>query len=192
MRETAIKQTQKLVTAAVFSAIIFCATVFLKIPGFWGGSGYIHLGDAFIFLACFYLGGWYAVAGAVIGSVLADLAAGWVIYMPATAVVKVLMPVVVLLIGGSFKSKLRMGIAFGAGALVMAFGYFFADLILAAFVVGEDFTYAATVANIPFNILQGFVGVPLAFGVVVFAKRLRLFPKRETEHESAAEEIKKT
>lgn len=44
---------RELVTAALFVALITLTTAFVKIP--LALTGYIHLGDTFIFLACYFL-----------------------------------------------------------------------------------------------------------------------------------------
>ena len=79
------KLTTKIIAlSGIMAAIIFVATYFLKIPM---PSGYIHLGDGFILLAATALG-WPAVVSAAIGSMLADLLAGWAVYALPTFIIK--------------------------------------------------------------------------------------------------------
>ena len=46
-------RTKSLAVAALFMALVMVTTAFVKIP--LPLTGYIHLGDTFIFLACFFL-----------------------------------------------------------------------------------------------------------------------------------------
>ena len=74
------KSLRNLVTAALFAAAITVVTAyFLHIP-IPGTSGYVHLGDALIYLAACLLPMPYAVGAASIGASLADLltAPAWV------------------------------------------------------------------------------------------------------------------
>ncbi len=78
--------TIRLVLAGMLAAAVAITTAYLKIPL---AFGYIHLGDALIFLSAAVLGPFAAVP-AGIGSMLVDLLAGYVVYMPATFVIKFL------------------------------------------------------------------------------------------------------
>ena len=76
------------ILAALFAAIITALTAYFHIPA---GHGYIHVGDAFIFLAACMLPTPYAVAASAIGGGLADILAGAPIWAPATIVIKSLL-----------------------------------------------------------------------------------------------------
>ena len=69
--------------AGVFAALILIATQF-KIPT---GIGYANLGDGFILVASFLMGP-ASFFPAAIGSGLADLLAGYPMYIPATFIIK--------------------------------------------------------------------------------------------------------
>ena len=78
-------RTRLLVTAALFAAVITLTTAYLlhiPVP-----TGYVHLGDAFVYLAASLLPAPYAVAAAAIGAGLADLLT-YPARMPATLVIK--------------------------------------------------------------------------------------------------------
>ena len=81
------KRTQLLVLTAVFAALTFVATVLIRIP-VPGGTGYVHIGDALVILCGIFLGKKRGFLAAGIGSCLADLLAGYVIYIPVTFVIK--------------------------------------------------------------------------------------------------------
>lgn len=61
-------RTKSLAVAALFMALVMVTTAFVKIP--LPLTGYIHLGDTFIFLACFFLKKPYAIAASAMGSAL--------------------------------------------------------------------------------------------------------------------------
>ena len=73
---------RRLIFAAVFAAIIFVATSYLKVP--LPVMGYVHLGDGIIFLAATLLPMPYAICAAAIGASFADLMAGYSQYILAT------------------------------------------------------------------------------------------------------------
>ena len=78
-------RTRLLVTAALFAAVITLTTAYLlhiPVP-----TGYVHLGDAFVYLAASLLPAPYAVVAAAIGAGLADLLT-YPAWMPATLVIK--------------------------------------------------------------------------------------------------------
>ncbi|WP_124100137.1 TIGR04002 family protein [Ruminococcus sp. Marseille-P6503] len=69
----------------LLAAIIYIVTAFVHIPT---GLGYTHPGDGIIYLAASILPAPYAVAASAIGGALADGLSGFVIWMPATIVIK--------------------------------------------------------------------------------------------------------
>jgi uncharacterized membrane protein len=147
-------KTKQIAFTGLFAAIIFVATAFLKIPA---GPGYINLGDAFIFLACFILGP-YGIIAAMLGSGLADLLAGYFIYIPATVVIKGLMALVAYLIIKK-NSKLPLIIlATIIGELIMSGGYFLYEIPIYGFEVA--------VADLVFNFIQAIGGVIIGTLVV--------------------------
>lgn len=71
----------------IFTALILVFTALVKVPSF---TGYVHLGDAFIFLAASILPAPYAVFAGAAGAVVADLLAGYATWAPASFVIKTL------------------------------------------------------------------------------------------------------
>ncbi len=148
---------RKLVFAALFAALSCVATMVIRIPTPIGG--YIHAGDAVVLLSAFLLGPWWGAAAAGLGSGLADLIAGYGLYVPGTFVIKF----VVALLGGlvlrcKFIRVLPVrAVAAGlVGEIFMVLGY----LGYEAVVLGYG---AAAVGGVPMNCIQG------AFGVVAGA-----------------------
>ena len=65
------KKLIKIVTAAMFAALVTGLTFFPKIP--IPGGGYVHLGETMIYIAASFLPLPFAMASAAIGSGLADI-----------------------------------------------------------------------------------------------------------------------
>lgn len=76
-----------LTTTALFTALVTVGTAVIQIPV---GNGYAHFGDSMIYLASCILPGPCAIFAASVGAVIADLATGFAIYAPATAIIKAL------------------------------------------------------------------------------------------------------
>ena len=74
-----------LALSGMFAAIIYVLTAYLHIPT---GVGYTHAGDGMIYLAACILPTPYAVCAAAIGGALADGLSGYVIWLPATIIIK--------------------------------------------------------------------------------------------------------
>ncbi len=86
--KTRIRVNTRLITlSAVFAAMTYALTAFLHIPT---AKGYIHIGDAVIFIAASLLPKPYAMASAAIGASLSDALSGYWIWVPATFVIKAL------------------------------------------------------------------------------------------------------
>lgn len=126
-------KTKRLVISSLFAAIIFLATVILKLPSFVGG-GYINLGDSVILLSAFLLDPLASGLAAGIGSFIADLVVGASIYAVPTFIIKFLMGFVV---GNIFKkmssTKInlpRIIICGIIGEAIMIFGYFLYEIFL--------------------------------------------------------------
>lgn len=157
--------TQKIVMAAMLAALTCVATMIIKIPS--PLKGYINLGDCVVLLAAWTLSPIYGFLTAGLGSALADLFSGYVVYAPATFVIKGVMALIAyygfkLLHKkiGNLPSRIITGIVAEA---VMILGYF----------VFEGFLYGfgPSVVNIPANSVQGIAGLILGCVLVkVFEK----------------------
>ena len=93
-----------LVLTGVMAALVMAATSFFKIP-VPATNGYVHLGDALIFLSVLVLGRRNGTIAAASGSALADLLGGYAHWAPWTFVIKGLMAFVAatILYSGSQK-----------------------------------------------------------------------------------------
>ena len=158
-----------LVLTATFVALAFAATMVLQVPV---GIGYVNFGDAVVMTSSVVLGPYGAAIVGLLGPALADIATGYAIYAPFTAVIKGLEGLVCgLIFKHVLKSRnvyLRALIAFAVGAVIVVVGYFFADFLLVLFGAIESegglFTAAllAGVATLLGSLLQVLVSVAIA------------------------------
>ena len=87
------KKTRLIVLSALLAALVFLATAYILHIPVGGNGGYVHVGDAFIYLAAVILPTPYAMAAAAIGAGLADIATGSAIWAIPTMIIK---PILVL------------------------------------------------------------------------------------------------
>lgn len=78
--------SNKIAIGGVFSALIFVFTAYLFIPA--GNSGYMHLGDSFIYLCASILPKPLSIITSVIGASLADFLTGNAIWIIPTVIIK--------------------------------------------------------------------------------------------------------
>ena len=158
-------KTQKITLSAMLAALIFVATQFVKIP-IPGGFGYVNAGDVVILLSAAMPPSWYAFFAAGIGSALADVLASFLIYSPATFVIKGLMTLVMSGLLKVFKTKKSIVLtALGALAAetVMVGGYFLFETVM--------YGIGVAMAGVAFNSIQA------AFGVVLGTALIMVFSK---------------
>ena len=149
-------KTLKLVMAALLAAMTCVATMVIKIP-ITATGGYINLGDCIVLLSGILLGPLYGGVTAGIGSALADLFSGYVVFAPATFLIKGIMAVVVGLFVKdlSKKSIMKTAISGLIAECLMIVGYFFFEAVFMGYGLGAA-------AAIPGNAIQGVVGLILA------------------------------
>lgn len=175
------KNLYKVILAAVLTALICVGTMVIQIP-MPLTNGYVNLGDCFIILAAWALGGPWSVAAAGIGSAMADLLTGYAHYAPGTLIIKALMAFIYLLLYKAVSGKKDRAvigtIVGGIGAeLVMIVGYFFYAWLL----LGKSFEGAS--GSIPGNLIQGVFGIVCGVLMVTaldklgFKKRFKLSKK---------------
>ena len=158
-------KTRKVVMAALMAALACVATMVIKIPS--PLNGYINLGDCVVLAAGWMLSPAYGFLAAGLGSALADVFSGYVLYAPATFVIKGLMAVTAFYGFRLLRKKLDIlpaRIISGAAAeLVMIFGYFTFEGFLYGFI--------PSMVNMPANCVQGVVGLIIGIALMkVFEK----------------------
>lgn len=162
--------TKKWVVAALFAALTCICTMIIKIPTPTGG--YIHPGDGMVLLCGIVLGPGMGALAAGIGSMLSDLFSGYMIWVPATFIIKALTAMVAALLFRKMNTNsyatARVIIGGIVGEALMVFGYFLFEIGLNAASNG-GFTSAAiaggiaySAAGIPANIVQGVTGIVIA------------------------------
>ena len=166
------EKTKKLVTAALLAALTCVATMIVKIPS--PLKGYLNLGDCVVLLAGWILSPGYGFLAAGLGSGLADVFSGYVIYAPATFLIKGSMALVAFF-GykmlhkrlGSLASNILSGIA---AEVLMVLGYF----------VFEGFLYGfiPSLVNIPANGVQGVAGVIIGVVLIKFLEKSKTVLRR--------------
>ena len=130
-------------------------------------QGYIHLGDGMVLLCGALLGPGLGALAAGIGSMLSDLFAGYMSYVPGTFVIKAL----TAMVGGWLYLRLSAGadrravpvrvVLSGIPAeAVMVIGYFLYEMGMEV-AMGSNAAAAATAVavGIPMNIVQGVAGI---------------------------------
>lgn len=147
--------TKRIVMAALLAALTCVATMVVKVPS--PLKGYLNLGDCVVLLSGWMLSPAYGFLAAGIGSAMADLFSGYVLYAPATFVIKGAMALIAfygfkLLRNriGSLPSRILSGITAEAA---MILGYFVFEGVL--------YGFGPSVVNIPANGVQGVAGLIL-------------------------------
>ncbi|MBP8989310.1 MAG: ECF transporter S component [Clostridia bacterium] len=150
----------------ILSAVILLSTYIIKFP-IPGGYGYVNFGDGAIFATSIVLGPFAAICAAI-GSVLADLLAGFPHYMIPTLIIKGLMG----FISGTVFSKkpdLKWGwqlLLFAVCEAIMVGGYFVAEIIM--------YGLAAASGSLIFNTLQGLAGIATGLAIAPLARKIKI------------------
>ena len=163
--------TKKIVMAALMAALTCIATMIIKIPS--PLKGYLNLGDCVVLATGWMLSPTYALLAAGFGSALADVFSGYVLYAPATFLIKGLMAIVAAYGFKTLHKKLgrlpaRM-ISGTAAEILMVLGYF----------VFEGFMYGfiPSMVNIPANAVQGVAGLVVGILLMKTFEQSKIMPE---------------
>lgn len=158
--------TFKIVLTALMMCIIMISILFVRVPIPFT-QGYVHLGDAMIFLSVLILGWKYGALAAALGGMLGDVIGGFAMWAPWTFGIKGIMALLLGVIISAFakkenvsRAKFISGEVLGmvvAGAFMVA-GYYFAEGIMYG-------NWAAPVLGIPWNVGQFVVGMVIAVAI---------------------------
>lgn len=161
--------TQKIVISSMFAALACVATMIIKIPS--GLNGYLNLGDCVVLLAGWMLSPVYAFLAAGIGSALADVLSGYMLYAPVTFLIKGTMAVAAYVLFSvlSKNQRVHMGriISGLAAECVMILGYYTFEAVL--------YGAKASLVNISGNALQGAAGLVMGIFLVNAFKKAQIF-----------------
>ena len=155
-----LRLSRTMTLTALFAAMITLTTAyFFHIPVGTGG-GYIHLGDAFIYLAASFLPTPYACAAACLGGSLADLLSGSLLWMVPTALIK---PLTVLCFTARGNRLLctRNLLALPAAGIITMGGYYLAEVLLFG-------SWSAPLVSLGANLIQA-VGSSLVYLLMALA-----------------------
>ena len=165
---------RKLVLTALLTALVCVATLIIQIPS--PMQGYLNLGDCFVLLSGWILGPWYGFFAGGVGSMLADLFAGYALYAPGTLIIKGFAALVAALLFAALSGRgekyvwLWHLVSGTAGEIVMVAGYFGYTALL----MGRGI---AAAASIPGNIVQAAVGIAVSVPVSAIFRKYRLTEK---------------
>ncbi len=160
---TSNNATMKTVLCALMMCLIMVAILFIRIPIPFT-QGYVHPGDAMIFLAVLVLGWKYGAVAAAFGGMLGDVLGGFAAWAPWTFGIKGIMAIIMgLIIEAAFRKadagKGRIIImeiaAMVISGAVMTAGYYAAEGIMYG-------NWVVAALGIPWNIGQFAVGMVLA------------------------------
>ncbi len=162
-------KTQKIILASMFAALCCVATMIIKVPS--PLKGYLNLGDCVVLLSGWLLSPAYGFVAAGIGSAIADVLSGYVVYAPVTLVIKGVMAVIAHLSFKVMSNKLGNTPSRVIGGILaeveMILGYF----IFEGFMYG----FAPSVVNIPVNAVQGIAGLIIGLILVKIFEKTKMF-----------------
>lgn len=155
-----------LVISALFAALTMVATMLHLFPS---ANGYVHLGDAVIYLAASCLPGGYAFFAAAAGGALADAIGGYFLWVPATFLIKGLLTLTFT----CRRDRMLCGrniAACAVGLVVTVGGYFAAESVM--------YGFASAVAALTGNVIQSaasaavYIVIAAALDRIGFKKRV--------------------
>ena len=166
-----------LAAGAIFAALVAISTYLFVIP-IPATSGYFNLGEAIIYVAALTLGpfvGTFAGAGAAIADVMIP---GGAVFAPGTFIIKALEGFTVGFLNRKLMQKnlsltVSAIISAVAGGLIMIVGYFTYEIGVLGFPVG------IVLLEVPFNVVQMFVGLFVA--VPIIHAIYRIFPQLKSQ-----------
>lgn len=160
-----------LVGTAVFAALVCAATMVITIPVPVTG-GYIYPGDGIALLAGWMLGPVWGFAAAGIGSAMADLLLGYVVYVPGTLIIKGMIGLLAGLIARALKRRrLSAVIAAVAAEAVMVLGYFLYESVILGYGM-------AAAAAVPGNLIQALGGIVIFAVLSAVLRPVRIFEQK--------------
>ena len=156
-------KTKKLVLTSLFAALTCVATMIIRIPT--PMNGYLNLGDALVLISGYTLGPWLGAVAGGLGSMLADIFAGYAVYAPATLVIKAAVAAVGASLEIVLPKKLKINYILSAliAECIMVGGYFAFE----CFILGEGI---AAAVSIPGNIFQGIAGIIISSVIMSVVK----------------------
>jgi len=162
--------TPTIAVSGMLAALVALATVMFRLP-VPIPNGYVHLGDTFILFSAMLVGPLAAPIGGI-GSALADLLAGYPMYILPTLCVKALVGWLAawrLDLNGQH-ALLRCALTFAVAEAAMVLGYFVYEWFA--------FGFALAMAAVLPNLVQAVSSVALACGLLPLARRIAPMVRR--------------
>ena len=161
-------KTQQIVMAALMAALTCIATMIIKIPS--PLKGYLNLGDCIVLTAGWLLSPTYGFLAAGLGSALADIFSGYVVYAPATFIIKGCMALIAAYGFKLLRRKLSVFpsriISGTLAEILMVLGYFLFE--------GCLYGFAPSLVNIPANGVQGIAGIIIGVVLMKTLEKIKL------------------
>ena len=156
-------QTTNIVMTALMMGVVMVSILFIRIPIPFT-QGYVHLGDAMIFLGVLVLGWKYGAIAAALGGALGDILGGFPLWAPWTFAIKGVMAIIMGLFIAAMLKKKQTAIA-GVPILELVGMILAGAFMVAGYYLAEGLMYGNWVApllGIPWNIGQFTVGMVIA------------------------------
>ncbi len=157
-----------LCTCAFFAALVcVCTLLYIPLP-----IGYFNLGDIALLVSVWFAGPVWGTVAAAFGSALADIISSYVIYAPATLIIKAMMALCAYFVALGLKKLARNFVLDGVvqviaavcAELIMVGGYLFYEAIILGLGAGAFVSVAG-------NALQGACGVVGGVTLILTLKR---------------------
>ena len=164
------KKIKTMTLAALLAAFACVATMLIQVPT--PTKGYVNLGDCIVNISAWLLGPVYGAAAAGIGSAMADVISGYIVYAPATLIIKGLMAAASFFVYRAVSKKInsvfsRM-VAAVTAELIMVAGYGIFEAIMYGSV-------ATALLGVSGNLIQGLMGI--VSSVVIYEAVIKRIPK---------------
>ena len=150
-RKRSREHLKNVLMTALFAAMIYVVTSFVKIPTY---QGYIHIGDGIMYLAAALLPAPYSIAAAAIGGGLADYLSGFAVWVLPTVLIKSAEAAMFTSKENKIVNRHNI-IAVILSSVVCVAGYYLAEGILYG-------NFVSALASIPTNLIQA-VGSAVLF-----------------------------
>ncbi len=168
----------ELVITSLMICLVLLGTVLFRIPVPMT-QGYVHLGDAMIYIGVILLGKKQGAVAAALGSALGDILGGYAFWAPWTICIKFAMAFIAgSLIEGTTSGAhyhqhsgspvFRLASAMAAGGIVMCAGYLLAERIMYG-------SWGLAALGLPWNTGQFVTGTAVAIAAKPLCDRLRLY-----------------
>lgn len=165
-----MKNTRLIVLAGVMASLVAVGTLIIQVPS--PMKGYIHIGDSMVYLSGIILGPVFGGFAAAIGSMFADLYAGYATYAIPTFIIKGFDAAAIALIYKAFTlrsdSSLSKVMGYLTGVVVGG------SIMVGGYLLYETFLYGfeGAIVNVIANVVQALGGGVIAFPIFLALDRI--------------------